>query len=86
MATSPVKVHLGSTVVAGKVLVQTGSITGPGVLVQEGSISNSGVLVEETGSGAGVYVQFDAPSAPQRITSDGSIRVTSDGSIRITSG
>jgi hypothetical protein len=55
---TPVNVHLGSDIVAGRVTVKT-SGTGPGVLVTE-TPGQPGELTNETGSGQGVYVQYDA--------------------------
>jgi hypothetical protein len=61
-----IPVHLGTTIVPGKILVQEGSITGPGVLVQEGSITGPGVLVSTNGTGPGVFVQFDGDDSSEK--------------------
>src|SRR5579862_6170959 len=69
---SPVQVHQGASIVADRVLVQTGSITGPGVLVTE-TPGQPGVLVNETDSGVGEYIQYDtvAPAAPAALLAIG---------------
>jgi hypothetical protein len=55
----PILVHLGDTIVPGRILVQMGSIAGPGVLITF-TPGTPGMLVNTDGVGPGVYVAFDA--------------------------
>jgi hypothetical protein len=54
----PILVHLGDTIVPGRILVQMGTITGPGILVTF-TPGETGMLINTDGVGAGVYVEFD---------------------------
>ena len=70
----PILVHLGNTIVPGRILVQMGSITGPGVLVTF-TPGTPGMLVNTDGVGPGVYVQFDsvAPETPTGLAAFGGV-------------